>query len=143
MGIAVTDTLPAYLEYVQMVSGPNPARVAMNGRQPVWQQIVLPRNGGSQTLAFNARVSLDAPSDVYWNRVDADAQGLILPSTDDTAPITVTNGAPTKVPSATPVNPTAPPSPETPVPTDMPGGPTSTPFVRIGVAYVPYVSRGW
>lgn len=92
-GIRITDTLPAGFTYESMAgpSYPTPDTIS-----PLVWGAKLPstlNNAARLELAFYARVSSTLPSGTYYNRVAASALNILIPATDETAPVKV-RGAP-------------------------------------------------
>lgn len=88
--VHITDTLPSGFTFDGMVSGATP-----NSTDPLaWSLGTVPATtpNNKRVLAFRARVGNVAPG-VYYNRVDASSTSILIPSTDNIAPVTVA-GAP-------------------------------------------------
>ncbi len=91
--LRITDTLPTGFTYDGMLSPANPSPDTIS---PLVWGTKLPAslaNNSRLELVFYARVSITLASGTYYNRVAAAAANILIPSTDETAPVKVL-GAP-------------------------------------------------
>jgi uncharacterized repeat protein (TIGR01451 family) len=91
-GLRITDVLPSGFAYDGMIT----TQYLPDTVSPVlmWNSKLPAVNNNTRlVLAFRARISATLASGTYYNRVSASAPNIIIPNTDDTAPVQV-QGAP-------------------------------------------------
>ncbi|MBI5879394.1 MAG: DUF11 domain-containing protein [Chloroflexi bacterium] len=84
--VRITDTLPAGFQYGSMVVGSSPVLTT----PLVWDVgNVLNGDANRVTISFRATVGISTATGTYYNRVTATSSNVLIPPTDDTAPLRV------------------------------------------------------
>ena len=127
---SITDTLPAGFSYVVGSStGLTTADPTVAGDTLTWAgPLTVPAASGTTpgTATLHFGVTVSSTPGTYTNRATAEAGGLTVVPTGDTAPITVGGGGPTTTTTTVPGGTTTTTAPGGTTTTTAPGGTTTT-----------------
>lgn len=97
IGVVITDTLPPGFSYQSgSTSGATTSNPSINGQILTWSgPFTVAANGGTLALVFKATAaSLTDTLEIFYNNVFATSTNAPIPSTGDTAPVTVAAAPP-------------------------------------------------